>query len=213
VAEAAPSGTSSTPPNPVADPAPATAAQPATPAEPAKAAESVPEPVKPAEPAKEPPKEPSKESDEPPLFTLPEDFKPPEAMVTKFTEFAKGLPDKKLAQGVADLYVQMAREANSAWQKQIEDTDKANAEACKARFAPEELAAAETAVGWFSSYEPDFRAFAKRQLNDPVFTNAMRLVGELLSEDELGVPSPPSRPADTRTLMKRAQETLYGRKQ
>lgn len=132
-------------------------------------------------------------------------------MVAKFTEFAKALPDKKLAQGVANLYVEMARDANAAWQKTVEDTDKANAAACKAQFAPEELAAAETAVGWFSSFDPKFREVAKRQLNDPVFTNAMRLVGELLSEDDLGKPEPAPPAADKRPLRERAAEKLYGK--
>jgi hypothetical protein len=133
-------------------------------------------------------------------------------MVKRFTEYAKGLPDKKLAQGVADLYVEMAREANTQWQQQIESLDKSNAEACKKRFSPEELSAAESAVGFFSSYDETFRDLAKRQLNDPTFTNAMRLIGELLSEDEIGRPEPPPRPTDKRPLRERAQATLYPRK-
>ena len=187
-------------PSPKAEAAPA----PTPPVEPAKAAEPQVEPAKAAEPAKEPVKE-------VPLFTLPEDFKAPESMVTKFTEFAKTLPDTKLAQGVADLYVGMAREANSQWQKQIEDTNRANEAACKAAFSSEELAAAETAVGFFTSFNPGFRDFAKRQLNDPLFTLVMRYVGEQMSEDTIGRPSAPSKPVDNRPLRERAAEKLYGK--
>lgn len=138
-------------------------------------------------------------------------------MLKKFTEAVGGKwADGKLSmspQQVADLYVEMARDANTAWQAQIEKLNSDNEASCKARFSAEELKAAETAVGFFSSYEPAFRDFAKRQLNDPTFTNAMRMVGELLSEDELGDNGPPPPPPkDTRPLRERAAEALYGRK-
>lgn len=206
-------GTSSTPPA-----APASAATPAAvaalypstspktdpPAEPAKPAdapvvteppkaEATPdEPVK-AEPAKtDPPAEPAKAE---PLFTLPEDFKPPATAVTKFTTaISKAMVDGKLSltpQQVVDMYVEQARDANAAWQAQIEQTDAANKAACQQRFSPQQLKAAESAVGWFSSFEPAFHDFSKRQLNDPVFVNAMRLIGESLQEDEFLPASPP----------------------
>lgn len=134
-------------------------------------------------------------------------------MVSKFTEFAKTLADPKQAQGVADLYVGLARDANTAWQKQIESVDRSNLETCKRVFNAEELAAAETAVGFFSTYNPGFRDFAKRQLNDPLFTLVMRYVGEQLSEDAIGNPSLPTKPTDTRPLRERAAEALgYSRK-
>jgi len=204
-------GNSSTPP--AAEPA---AAPTATPADPAPVTEAKPaEPQTGSEPAKaeapaEPPKaELAKTDPDAPLFTLPDDFKPPESMVTKFTEALKSYPPES-RQKTADLYVELARDANAQWLKTIEDTNRTNEAACKATFSSEELAAAKTAVGWFASFDPKFREVAKRQLNDPVFTNAMRLVGELLSEDDLGRPEPPPKPVDNRSLRERAQEKLYG---
>lgn len=94
-------------------------------------------------------------------------------------------------QKLVDVYVDLARDANTAWQKQIEQLNTDNEATCKARFTPEQLAASESAVGWFSSYEPSFREFAQRQLNDPVFVNAMRLVGEALQEEEFIPAAPP----------------------
>lgn len=214
----APDGTSSTPsaasaaatlyPSAKPTEAPAAAATPATPvsataAEPAKPVEPAAPEVKPAEPAPA----------DAPLFVLPEDFKPPETMVAQFADSVKGkLIDGKLQmtpQEVADLYVAMARGANADWQKQVEDTNKANEVACKSRFSAEELTAAETAVGWFSSFEPAFRDFSKRQLNDPTFTNAMRIVGELLSEDEF--PDRPATPAPAKKTP--AQRMGYDKRQ
>lgn len=179
-------------------------------ADPVKATEGAASPEKPAEvPVKEPPPEEV-------LFTLPEDFKPPEGTAKKFTDALKGKwADGKLSmspQQVADLYVDVARDAAKAWDAQVKKLDTDNEAACKARFSPEELKAAEGAVGFFSSYEPGFREFARRQLNDPTFINAMRLVGELLSEDDLGSPTPPPKPSDNRSLRERAAEALYGRK-
>lgn len=137
-------------------------------------------------------------------------------MVKKFTETVKGkLADGKVVmspQDVANLLVDMARDGNTVWQQQIADLNKSNETACKARFSGEELAASETAVGFFSSYSPAFRDFAKRQLNDPEFVNAMRIVGELLSEDEIGAPSPPPPAKDNRPLRERAADKLYPRK-
>lgn len=142
-----------------------------------------------ATPVTEPAKtEPAKTEPTGPLFTLPTDLKLDDGAKATFEAFVKSKlqPDGKLsltAQEVVDTYVAQARDAYTRWQKQILDTDKANADTCKARFTPAQLAQSETAVGFFSSYDPQFREFAKSQLNSPVFVNAMRLVGERLSED------------------------------
>jgi hypothetical protein len=97
------------------------------------------------------------------------------------------------SQEVLDQFLEQAQDANARWAKQITDTDKANEAICKQRFTPAQLSLSETAVGFFSSFDPEFRDFAKRQLNNPVFVNAMRNIGERLSEDafEIGNASPP----------------------
>lgn len=200
------SGTSSTPPA-----APAAAAAPSASPTPAPAAPAATEPSKPAtpptgsEPAKADatppatPAEPAKPTElEPPLFTLPEDFKPPDTALAKFnTAIKSATVDGKLQltpQQVVDMYVEQARDANAAWQRQVEQTDQDNKAACQARFTPTQLKASESAVGWFASFEPAFHDFAKRQLNDPVFVNAMRLIGESLQEDDF-IPAAPPAPA------------------
>jgi hypothetical protein len=106
---------------------------------------------------------------------------------TKFEALIKGKTvDGKVvltAQEIADAYVEQARDAYAAWQKQVEDLNKSNEAKCRERFTPAQLSQAESAVGFFSSFDPAFSEFAKAQLNNPIFTNAMRLVGERLSED------------------------------
>lgn len=212
----APAGTSSTPP-PAADPpktAPAASAAP-TPPPPA-------DPVKPADPPKaSDPAPPPPEAKPPePLFALPEDFKPPESALTKFSEhLTKATVDGKLTlthQQVADMYVEMARDANTFYEAEIARVNTQNEAACKTGFSAEELTAAETAVGWVTSrFDQTFRDdFAKRQLNDPRFTRLMVLIHDAyLSEDtfepagRIGASGPDKRP-----LLERAQEKLYGGK-
>ena len=60
--------------------------------------------------------------------------------------------------------------------------------------------------------DPGFREFAKRQLNDPVFVNFMREIGERLSEDEFERGSMPS-VAPRKGPMTRAEagKALYGK--
>ncbi len=132
-----------------------------------------------------------------PLFTLPDDAKLAPEATTKFESFLKGklAADGKVvltSQEVADHFIEQARDANARWTKQIEALDKSNEAACKTRFTPAQLSAAETAVGFASSLDPAFREFAKRQLNDPVFVNFMREMGERLSEDEFEIGSMPA---------------------
>jgi hypothetical protein len=138
-------------------------------------------------------------------------------MVTKFTDTVKAkMVDGKLGmspQEVATLYVDMARDANADWQKQVEQTDAKNAKFCKEKFKPEQLAAAETAVGFFADSDPDFREFAKRQLNDPRFVNLMRYIGESLAEDNFEPGRLPAVTVDKRPLHQRLGEKLYGAKQ
>jgi hypothetical protein len=141
---------------------------------------------------------------EPPLFTLPDDAKlAPEAR-TKFESFLKGkLHDGKVvmtSQEVADHFLEQSRDnvarVEAAVSKQIEAIDTENKAKCQSRFTPAQLSTAESAVGFASSIDPAFREFAKRQLNDPVFVNFMREVGERLSEDvfeEGGLPPTPGR--------------------
>jgi hypothetical protein len=134
-----------------------------------------------------------------PLFTVPEDLKLAPEATTQFESFLKSklTADGKVlltGQEVLDHYVTQARAANARWQQQITDQNAKNEAECRARFTPAQLAASETAVGFFSSFDPAFRDFAKGQLNNPVFVNAMRTVGERLSEDtfEIGGSAPPS---------------------
>jgi hypothetical protein len=98
------------------------------------------------------------------------------------------------SQEVVDAFVEQAVDANARWNQQIEARNAENEATCKSRFTPTQLSVAESAVGWASSMDPSFREFAKSQLNDPVFVNFMRAVGERLSEDEFEVGSMPSAP-------------------
>ncbi len=152
-----------------------------------------PSPTAPAEsptasPAPEAKQDATPATEEPALFTLPDDVKIDDGAKAKFTTFIKSklTPDGKVllsSQEVVDAYLEQARDAYTLWQKQIEDQNKTNEAECKSRFTPAQLSQAETAVGFFASYDPQFRDWAKSQLNSPIFTNAMRLVGERLSED------------------------------
>lgn len=154
------------------------------------------EPSVSTEPAKGP--EATQEAKPQALFAVPADLKLAPEATTKFESFlrTKLSADGKVtltSQEVLDHYAEQARDASARWQKHILDTDKANEDTCKARFTPAQLAASETAVGFLSSFDPTFRELAKRQLNDPAFVNAMRIIGERLSEDSLevaGVPPP-----------------------
>jgi hypothetical protein len=136
-----------------------------------------------------------------PLFTVPDDLKLNPEATTQFESFLKSklTPEGKVlltGQEVFDHYATQARAANARWQQQIADANAKNEAECRARFTPAQLAASETAVGFFSSFDPAFRDFAKGQLNNPVFVNAMRTVGERLSEDtfEIGGQAPPPAP-------------------
>jgi hypothetical protein len=143
----------------------------------------------------------------------------PEAR-TKFESFLKGkLVDGKVVmtgQEVADHFLEQSRDNVSRVEalvaKQIETINTTNETACKARFTPQQLSTAETAIGFASSIDPAFREFAKRQLNDPVFVNFMREIGERLSEDEFEQGSQPSQ-AQRRGPMTRADagKLLYGK--
>lgn len=134
-----------------------------------------------------------------PLFTIPETIKLAPEATQKFDSFlrTKLTADGKVtltSQEVMDQFLEQAQDANLRWQKQVTDTDKANEALCKQRFTPAQLSAAETAIGFASSLDPSFRDLAKRQLNDPVFVNFMREIGERLSEDTFetaGNPPPP----------------------
>lgn len=133
-----------------------------------------------------------------PLFALPEDVKLAPEATTKFETFLKAkLVDGKVvmtSQEVADHFIDQAKDANARWMKQIEAKNSENEAACKKRFTAAQLSQAESAVGWASSIDPGFREFAKGQLNDPVFVNFMREIGERLSEDEFERGSMPVTP-------------------
>jgi hypothetical protein len=201
---AAPTGTSSTPPATVAPAAPAAATaaptiDPKTTPTSEAAAPVSPEPVAaPAAPQDAAPTEPSEP--EGPLFTLPDGIKLAPEATTKFETFLKGklAADGKVvltSQEVADHFIDQAKDANARWMKQIEAKNAENEAACKKRFTATQLSQAESAVGWASSIDPGFREFAKGQLNDPVFVNFMREIGERLSEDEFERGTLPSAPA------------------
>src|SRR5579885_3623127 len=195
-ATAAANATSSTPAEPQKTSA-APAATTAPSAEPATAPAATTEPAAP-----EPPKT---EATPAPLFELPQDVKLAPEAVSKFETFMKGAlkPDGTVAlkpQDLLNAYVEQAKDAHARWEKSLQDLDASNAAACKQRFSAQQLSAAETAVGFLSSFDPAFRDLAKRQLNDPTFVNAMRLVGERLSEDTFEPagrpPAPKKSPAE-----------------
>jgi hypothetical protein len=152
-----------------------------------------------------------------PLFTIPEDIKLAPEATSKFDTFLRGKlsADGKVvltSQEVTDHFIEQAKDANVRWAKQMEDLDKSNEAACKARFTPAQLSQAEAAVGFASSIDPGFREFAKRQLNDPVFVNFMREIGERLSEDEFETGSLPSAPARKGPMTRaEAGKVLYGK--
>lgn len=210
-------GTSSTPATsePIAAPAatapaatttvttePTTASPAASTTEPSKTAGST-EPAKTESAGAEPP--------DPIAFTLPDDLKIADEAQTKFKDFLKTkVTDGKLtlsAQEVVDLYADQARAAYSRWEKQQTDLNAANEAECKQRFTPQQLAASETGVGFLSSFDPQFREVAKAFLNNPTFVNAMRVVGERLSEDSFEIGS--ARPEPAR---RQAKDVLYGKR-
>lgn len=135
---------------------------------------------------------PASEAPPAPLFKLPEDIKLAPDATTKFEAFLRPKlgADGKLnltAQEVMDHFATQARDTMARWQAQIEAKSQANEAACKQRFSAAQLGAAQTAVGFLSSFDPTFRELSQRQLNDPAFVNAMRIIGERLSEDSLEV--------------------------
>lgn len=142
-------------------------------------------------------KEPATQATAPakPAFTLPEDLKLAPEAVSQFETFltskAPGADGKftMTAQELVDNYATQARTAFQRWQVQLAEQDKTWAAESKARFSTAQLAAAETGVGFLTSYEPAFRDLAKSYRNNPAFVNAMRVVGERLSEDEFLQPS------------------------
>lgn len=165
-----------------------------------------------ADPAKTDPSKPSADpvKDEP-LFKVPDGVKLLPQAQTRFENFVKGkLTDGKLSltpQEVLDHYLEHAQELNTIWQAQQADLNKANEAECKQRFTPAQLAAAETGVGYLSSFDPQFREVAQAFLNHPTFVNAMRLVGERLSEDSFEPGGGP------RQAAKRApKDVLYGKR-
>jgi hypothetical protein len=157
---------------------------------------------------------------EQPLFTLPDDAKlAPEAR-TKFEGFIKSkLVDGKVvmtSQEVADHFLEQSRDNVSRVEalvaKQIETINQTNEAACKSRFTAAQLSQAEAAVGFASSIDPAFREFAKRQLNDPVFVNFMREIGERLSEDEFEIGTQPTITQRKGPMTrKQAGQALYGK--
>lgn len=215
MAEAAPTETSSTP-TAVAPAAvtPPTSTQTATPAAPAASSETTPStataqpaktdstPVTPAATADTAPKTDATQAAAPakPTFKLPDDMKLAPEAVTKFTEFVEAkTPDSEgkftlTAQELVDVFADQARGASQRWQTQLAAQDKKWETESKSRFTAPQLAAAETGIGFLTSYEPSFRDLAKSYRNNPAFVNAMRVVGELLSEDTFltGTAAPPT---------------------
>jgi len=176
--------------------------------EPAPKAEAAPPEVKP---------EPEK-----PLFTLPETVGLPKEAVTSLEGAMKKAlnAEGKLVldpQQAVDFFVENALGPwGEAWQQQVKQTSDTNEAACKRAFSPEELAAAETTVGWLNDrFDSSFREnFARRQLNDPTFVRLLNLIHDAyIAEDQF--PAPGSRPVerDARPLLERAQDRLYGKTQ
>lgn len=218
MADAAPTETSSTPTTAatasVTAPATATATQTATPAATAASTDTTPAtatatpaktdstPVTTAATADTAPKTDATQAIVPakPVFTLPADMKLAPEAVTKFTDFvAAKTPDAEgkftlTAQELVDVFADQARGASQRWQTQLAAQDKKWEAESKTRFTAPQLAAAETGIGFLTSYEPAFRELAKSYRNNPSFVNAMRIVGERLSEDtfETGSVAPPT---------------------
>jgi hypothetical protein len=119
----------------------------------------------------------------------------PEA-VSKFEAFlkAKSPVDGKFsmtAQELIDEYASQARTAYQRWQTQLAEQNSTWEAESKARFTAPQLAAAETGIGFLTSFEPAFRELAKSFRNNPSFVNAMRVVGERLSEDTFEIAGAP----------------------
>jgi hypothetical protein len=195
----APAGPSSTP---AAAPAPAASPTPATPAEPVSAAP-------PAEPPKVAPAEPPKAPE--PLFKLPDDLKVDAAAVSKFETVLKAKTiDGRLQltpQDVVDMFAEQARDAHTLWQTQITTQDAAWKAESAQRFSKEQLALSETGVAFLRSFDPDFVELTKGIANHPTFVNAMRVIGERLSEDSLEIEG--ARPTPAR---RSAADVLYGKR-
>lgn len=134
----------------------------------------------------------------------------PEA-VTKFEGAIKGkLADGKItltAQELVDLYADQARDAATRWQAAQQAQSAEWETESKQRFTAQQLAAAETGVGFLSSFDPQFRELCASFKNHPTFVNAMRIVGERLSEDSFEIGG--ARPEPTR---KQAKDVLYGKR-
>lgn len=147
-----------------------------------------------------------------PLFTLPDDMKVSDGARTKFEAAIKGkMKDGALQltpQDVVDLYAEQARDAFTAWQQQITTQDAAWKTESESRFSKAQLAAAETGVGFLSSFDPQFRDLTKGIANHPAFVNAMRVIGERLSEDTFEIEG--ARPAGAQR--KSAADVLYGKR-
>jgi hypothetical protein len=98
-------------------------------------------------------------------------------------------------QEIADLFFDQARDASEAWKTQQSEQDAAwKAETLK-RFSTAQLAARDTAIGFLSSVDPAFRELAKQFEHHPTFVNAMRTIGERLSEDTFEIGGAPPAPA------------------
>lgn len=216
MADAAPTETPSTPTTAATAPVTASATtaptQPATPAATAASAETTPAtatptpaktdstPVTTAATAETTPKTEAPVIAPKPTFTLPADMKLAPEAVTKFTDFvAAKTPDAQgkftlTAQELVDVFADQARGASQRWQSQLAAQDSKWEAESKSRFTAPQLAAAETGIGFLTSYEPSFRDLAKSYRNNPAFVNAMRIVGERLSEDEFlpGNAAPPT---------------------
>lgn len=205
-----PTGTSSTPASPSPGQSTPAAAAPATDATATTTPTTAAQPTKSdAAPGPDAKQEATPTADaKAPLFTIPETIKLAPDLSQKFETFlrAKLGADGKVtltSQEVVDQFIDLAQGANRNWQQSQVDKDKANEAACKERFTPAQLSAAETAVGFFSSFDPAFRELAKRQLNDPVFVNAMRNVGERLSEDTFEIAGTPPPPVNRKSAAER----------
>lgn len=198
-AQATPS--SSATPAASAAPAPATTPSPATPTP---AATDSPPATAAATADTTPTAEPTTAATAPtsPAFTLPTDLKLAPEAVSQFETFLKAKTvdaEGKFtmtAQELIDNYATQARTAFQRWQSQLAEQNTTWEAESKARFTAPQLAAAETGIGFLTSFEPEFRELAKSFRNNPSFVNAMRVVGERLSEDTFEIAgAPPPQPS------------------
>lgn len=143
-----------------------------------------------------------------PLFKPPEGVTlAPEAATAFEAAIKPHLVDGKVTltpQQVADMFFAQAKSASDRWQASLTKQDQAWAAESRARFSKAQMDASEVGIGWLRSMDPQAVEVMKGIINHPSIRNALRAIGESLSEDsfELGDTRP------TRT-QRSAKDIMY----